>query len=56
MKKFLISLTVLLGLGTVFPQMVAAATEIVIIKQRVTGLTIIEIWEDGECVASEVVR
>lgn len=56
MKRFLISLTVLLSLGAVFPQIAAAKTEIVVIKQRVTGLTIIELWEDGELVASDVVR
>lgn len=56
MKRFLISLTVLLSLGAVFPQIAAAKTEIVVIKQSVTGLTIIELWEDGELVASDVVR
>ncbi len=54
MRKFLISFALLLGIGVVYPQIAAAQKEIVVIKQRVTGLTIIEIWEDGKLISREV--
>lgn len=38
----------LLGIGTAFPIVASAQTEVVVTKQRVTGCTIIEIYEDGE--------
>lgn len=51
MKKKLISLLLLLGIGTAFPVVASAQTEVVVTKQRVTGCTIIEIYEDGKVVS-----
>ena len=48
MKKKLISLLLLLGIGIAFPVVASAQTEVVVTKQSVTGCTIIEIYEDGE--------
>ena len=41
----------LLGIGTAFPVVASAQTEVVVTKQRVTGCTIIEIYEDGKVVS-----
>ena len=51
MKKKLISLLLLLGIGIAFPVVASAQTEGVATKQRVTGCTIIEIYEDGKVVS-----
>ena len=51
MKKKLISLLLLLGIGIAFPVVASAQTEVVVAKQRVTGCTIIEIYEDGKVVS-----
>ena len=51
LKKQLISLLLLLGIGIAFPVVASAQTEVVVTKQRVTGCTIIEIYEDGKVVS-----
>ena len=41
----------LLRIGIAFPVVASAQTEVVVTKQRVTGCTIIEIYEDGKVVS-----
>ncbi len=47
MKKFFITLSMVLGLSFAFPQIASADIEFYVIKQRVTNCTIIEMYEDG---------